>query len=44
MNTYQTFYKGLTNDDTIDELTVSTCVCGTFTADTINVNSITASH
>ena len=39
MNTTTNFYKGLTNDDTIDDLTVGSCNCGTF-----NVNSITASH
>ena len=39
MNTTTNFYKGLTNDDTIDDLTVGSLNCGTF-----NVNSITASH
>ena len=44
MNTTTVFYKGLTNDDEMDDLTVNSCTCQTLNGDTLTVNSITASH
>ena len=44
MNSTLNFYKGLTNDSTIDDLSITSCTCGAFTVDTVTVKNITASH
>lgn len=41
METYQTFYKGLINSS---EISAESCSCADGVFDTINVNSLTASH